>query len=164
LPGIIDNFALVSSGNFDICILAGSNEPVNYKGGIHVWIDTLDAENANLMILLSYIIAGHPDWRRRRIRIFVICRPERVEETELKMKELLSTGRLPITRKNIEIIIQSPDVSSKALINERSKDAGLTLIGIREELLRKNKTQYFQGYDPLGMTLFVHSKDQKELE
>jgi hypothetical protein len=164
LTDIIDNFALVSSGNFDICILTGTNEPVNFKGGIHVWIDTLDAENSNLMILLSYIIAGHPDWKRRKIRIFVICRPERIEETERKMQELLSAGRLPITRKNIEIITQSPDVSSRSLINERSRDAGLTLIGIRKELVHKNKTQYFQGYDDLGLTLFVHSKDQKELD
>ncbi len=163
LPGIIDNFALVSSGDFDICILSSGEKPIVYKNGIHVWIDTLDTENANLMILLSYIIIGHPDWKRRGIRIFVICKPDRIEETEAAVNDLLRSGRLPITRNNIEIIIQSHDVSSRSLINERSKDAGLTLIGIRKESLAHNKEKFFEGYDDLGTILFVHSKNQKEL-
>lgn len=161
---IIDNFSLVSSGDFDICILGSSDKPVNYKNGVHVWIDTHDAENSNLMILLSYIIAGHPDWRRKRIRIFVICKPDKIEETEANMTELLSSGRLPITRKNIEIIIQAPDVTSKSLINERSKDAGLTMIGVRKELLNRNKEKLFDGYENMGNILFVYSKEQKGLE
>jgi len=163
LPEIIENFSLVNSGDFDICILASSRKPINTKHGIHVWINTFDAENANLMILLSYIIAGHPDWKKGRIRIFVICKPENLEQTELNMNELLSNGRLPITRKNIEIIMQSPEVSSRSLINEKSKDAGLTLIGIRRELLHRQKEEFFKGYDELGTTLFIHSKNQKEI-
>lgn len=164
LPGIIDNFALVSSGDFDICILGSTKNAIKYKNGIHVWIDTYDAENANLMILLSYILTGHPDWKRKRIRIFVICKPDKTEETEAKMAELLSSGRLPITRKNIEIIIQAPDMNSKSLITERSKNAGLTMLGIRKELLHRNKEKFFEGYENMGNILFVHSKEQKELE
>jgi amino acid transporter len=163
LPGIIDNFALVNSGDFDICILASSNKPIIFKHGIHVWIDSLDTENANLMILLSYIILGHPDWSRRRIRIYVICSQDKMAETELKMKKLVDNGRLPITTRSIEIIIKEEGVTSKSLINERSKDAGLTLIGIRKELVIRHKDKLFMGYDDLGTTLFVHSKDQKEL-
>jgi hypothetical protein len=163
LSEIVDNFALVNAGDFDICILASSSKPINTKNGIHVWINTHDAENANLMILLSYIITGHPEWKKGRIRIFVICRPENVEETEQRMTDLLSTGRLPITRKNIEIITQSPEVSSRSLINEKSKDAGLTLMGIRKELLHRQKEEFFKGYDELGTTMFVHSKEQKEI-
>jgi amino acid transporter len=164
LTGIIENFALVRSGNFDICILGSVSAPIDCKKGIHVWIDTLDTENANLMILLSYIIDGHPDWKRHSIRIYVICKPDKLEETEMGMHKLLNTGRLPITRKNIEIIIQSPEVSSRSLINEKSKEAGLTLIGIKQELLYRQKEQYFSGYDEMGTILFVHSKDQKEIE
>jgi amino acid transporter len=163
LPEIIDNFALVDAGDFDICILASSHKPIITANGIHLWINTLDAENANLMILLSYIITGHPDWKKGRIRIFVVCKPENMDDTEHKMTDLLSTGRLPITRKNIEIITQTPEVSSRSLINEKSKEAGLTLIGIRKELLNKQKEEFFKGYDELGTTLFIHSKEQKDI-
>jgi len=65
---------------------------------------------------------------------------------------------------NIEIIIQEPDQSSKALINERSQDAGLTLIGIREEMVSHYKEELFKGYDKLGTVLFVYSKYQKNID
>ena len=76
LEDIVDNFSLVDSGDFDICILASSSRSIHFKNGIHVWIDSMDAENANLMILLSFIILGHPDWKKGHIEIFDICAPE----------------------------------------------------------------------------------------
>ncbi len=164
LEDIVDNFALVSAGNFDICILGSSSMPIQYKNGIHIWIDSMDAENANLMILLSFIILGHPDWRKGQIRIFNICHPDEVENSKKKMHELVHSGRLPITSKNINIIIQQPDVSIASIINKYSEDAGLTLIGIREELVKHNKEKEFTGYEKIGTTLFINSKNQKEIE
>jgi len=164
LEDIIDNFSLVSAGNFDICLLASSGKSIPFKNGIHVWINSLDTENANLMILLSFIISGHPDWKKGQIQIFDICSPEEEEQTKIKMRELVTAGRLPITAKNIKIIIQAPHVSAKSIINERSQNAGITLIGIREERVKHEKEKLFSGYDELGTILFVHSKDQKKIE
>ena len=164
LEDIIDNFSLVSAGNFDICLLASSGKSISFKNGIHVWINSLDTENANLMILLSFIISGHPDWKKGQIQIFDICPPEDEEQTRVKMRELVTAGRLPITAKNIKIIIQAPTVSAKSIINEQSQNAGITLIGIREERIKHEKEKLFNGYDELGTILFVHSKDQKKIE
>jgi hypothetical protein len=164
LDDIIDNFSLVSSGDFDICLLASSGKSISFKNGIHVWINSLDTENANLMILLSFIISGHPDWKKGHIQIFDICLPEQLEQTKIKMHELVTAGRLPIASKNINVIIQEPNVSAKTIINERSQNAGITLIGIREELVKHEKEKLFDGYDELGTILFVHSKDQKKIE
>lgn len=164
LTDIVDNFSMVSAGDFDICIFGVSNRPIQYKKGIHVWIDSLDTENANLMILISFIIIGHPDWKKGQIQIFEKCSPDKIEETEQKMHELISSGRLPITEKNINIIVQQPDVSSKSLINSWSEDAGLTLIGIRKERIQHDKEKLFEGYESLGSVLFIHSKNQKEFD
>jgi len=42
-----------------------------------------DFENANLMILLSYILLGHPDWEKAFIKIFSTCPAgEKEKETE----------------------------------------------------------------------------------
>jgi hypothetical protein len=65
LPEIIDNIALVAAGNFDIAILASSQKPIQYKTGIHIWIKTADAENSNLVLLLSFIILGHMIYHQR---------------------------------------------------------------------------------------------------
>ena len=80
------------------------------------------------------------------------------------MKELVNSGRLPITAKNIKIIIQETNISTKSIINNQSENAGLTLIGIREELVKHNKEKLFEGYSQLGTTLFVHSKNQKKID
>ncbi len=163
LHEIMENHALVNAGNFDVCILASSQKNIVFKQGIHVWIKSTDEFNANLMILLSFIISGHPDWKKSKTKIFDICKPEQYYEIQENNKKLIKEGRLPITEKNIEIIIEEPEVNPKELIAERSKDAALTLIGFRGESL-KHDEEIFSGYEELGTILFVNSHNQKMIE
>jgi len=164
LKKVIDNFALVNSGRFDICILACSEKPMNMKNGIHVWINSLDTENANLMILLSFIILGHPDLKKTEIKIFALCKEENLPSTRSELKNLVILGRLPINENNIKVIIQPEGVSTREIISEKSDKAGLTLIGLREERVKHGKEEVFTGYDNLGTILFVHSKNQKSID
>ncbi len=164
LKDIVDNFKLVNAGDFDVCILASSSKPVYYKNGIHIWIKNADNENGNLMILLSFIISGHSDWKNASIKIFEICKPKDAKKVRQELNELVKSGRLPITSQNIEIIIQNEDVSSKSIINEHSNDAALTIIGFREEMLTKDNSKYFTGYDNLGNILFVNSHNKKDID
>ncbi|MFO7851092.1 MAG: amino acid permease [Bacteroidota bacterium] len=163
LKEIMENHALVNAGNFDVCILASSQKNIVFKQGIHVWIKSIDEYNANLMIMLSFIVSGHPDWKKSHIKIFDICKPEHYDEMLENNKKLIKEGRLPITEKNIEIIMEEPDVNPKELITEKSKDAALTLIGFRGESL-KHDTDVFSGYEELGTILFVNSHNQKMIE
>jgi hypothetical protein len=116
------------------------------------------------MILLSFIILSHPDWKKGYIQIFAICYPEHIDEAKKKMNDLVISGRLPITAKNIKIIKQKHDISVKSIINQYSENAGLTLIGIHEEMVKHEKEKLFEGYEKQGTTLFVHSKNQKIIE
>lgn len=163
LPEIIENFHLVNSGGFDVCVLATSRKEIIHTQNIHIWIQSNDAENANLMILLGYIITGHPVWRKSHIRIFEICNNENREQTNRRMSQLLQEGRLPITEKNIEIITQEPGVSSKSVINNRSADAALTIIGFRGDAIRKNGETILSGYDDTGTVLFVNAHAERDL-
>ncbi len=164
LGKVIENFALVNSGNFDICILGTSAKRMDMRNGIHVWINSLDTENANLMILLSFIILGHPELKKTHIEIYAICHADEIESTKKEMKKLVLSGRLPISEKNVKIILQKEGISSKSIISEKSLNAGLTLIGLREELLKHEKEKVFKGYEDLGTLLFVHSKNQKLID
>lgn len=161
---IAENFSLVTSGNFDVCIVGTSRKQIEFRDGIHVWIRSIDADNANLMIMLSFIILGHPDWHRANIKIFETCKPDKIIETQHNMEELVQTGRLPITAKNIEIIPEKDDVNIKTLINEKSSDAGLVIMGFREEQLRHSGEKVFQGYDELGTVLFVNSQNRTAID
>ncbi|WP_320112109.1 amino acid permease [Draconibacterium orientale] len=164
LGRIIENFALVNSGDFDICVLASSQKKMKIQNGIHVWINSFDTENANLMILLSFIILGHPDLKKASIEIFVVCHENEVKQSKDEMKKLVLSGRMPITEKNIKIIQRTDEISTRAIINKTSKDAGLILVGLREEMVKHEKENTFAGYDDLGTILFVHSKEQKAIE
>ncbi len=162
LSHIIDNFALVNAGKFDVLILASSPREIKYSNGIHIWISSTDSSNANLMILLGFIISGHPDWKKTDIKIFDICKPELEKETRKNMQELVTSGRLPITSSNIEIIPQDPEVHQKDLVNLKSYDAGLVIIGFREELVKKESM--FTGYNQVGTIIFVNSHSEKVIE
>lgn len=164
LSDIIDNFNLVNAGNFDVCILAGSRKPKFYKNGIHVWIKSTDTHNANLMILLSYILMAHPDWHKANLKIFEICTADQKEKVMRQMYDLVHEGRLPISMKNIEIIVKQEGQTAEEIINEYSADVPLTIVGFRKELLKYEKEETFSPYPELNDILFVHSHNKKEID
>lgn len=163
LGEIIDNIRLIKAGNFDICLLASAVRDMVYSKGIHVWINFSEPENASLLILLSFIISGHPDWRKSFIKVFGTCQPGCSKDTRRELSDLITSGRLPITETNIEIIEVEPGGSVKSLINERSATAALVMTDFRPENLRHNGEAILNGYDNTGTILFVNSQYQKEI-
>ncbi|OFY64890.1 MAG: amino acid permease [Bacteroidetes bacterium RBG_13_43_22] len=163
LGEIIENTGLIKAGNFDICLLATSRKEIRFRNGIHVWIDNDEPENSSLLILLSFIISGHPDWRKANIKVFETCQPGQYEETRIKITELVKTGRLPITAKNIEIITEDPGMTMKSLINEKSSSAALIMTGFSIQGLKHNWDAVLNGYDETGTIIFVNSHNQKEI-
>jgi amino acid transporter len=164
LREIVDNYSLVNAGKFDVCIFGSSNRTINFKNGIHVWIKSNDYENSHLMILLSFIIQGHPAWRKSQIKIYDVCTQAQEEETRKNLEELVKTGRLPITSKNIQVLTNENHVDPRNMIKEHSAQAGLCIIGFHSGMLKKHETRAFDGYEELGSILFVHSHSQKEID
>jgi hypothetical protein len=163
LEQIVENVPLVRAANYDVCILGSSTRPVKFKKGIHIWIRSVDITNSNLMILLSYIILGHPEWRKGKIKIFDVVKKEECEKSRENLINLIQSGRLPISPKNVEVIESDPSISIKKTIIERSKDAGLTMFGFRIESLKHDGENMFMGFEGMGDVLFVNSHQQKEI-
>lgn len=161
---ILDNIKLTKAGNFDVCIYAASHLPVRFRSGIHVWIRPTDLLNTNLMILLGYIILSHPDWQKSHIKIFSICLPDQREKTRENLEELIASGRLPITLTNIEIITSEEDQSINQVICHHSKQAGLTIIGFRDESIKHQGVEFFSNFDEIGDILFVNASVSKEIK
>ena len=163
LREIIENTGLIAAGDFDICLLASSRKEMNFRNGIHVWLDFHYPENSSLLILLSFIISGHPDWKRSNIKLFGTCKNGHEEETRLNLTDLVRTGRLPITEKNIEIVHEEPGKTLKNIINEKSAIAALTMIGFNKQTLKRLGESFLNGYEGVGTILFVSSHNQKEI-
>jgi len=164
MEDIVDNFKLIKSVAFDLIILGSSERGYGMKQSIHIWITSNDYINANLMILLGYIIIGHPDWKRAQIKIFAIFPEETIEEERERLNVLIEAGQLPISPKNIEIIPNKEATDAKSIINQKSRDADLSIIGLRDEVVRHDGITIFEGYNGIGNTLFVNAAAQKNIK
>ena len=162
LSHVVDNYGVLKTANFDFCILASTDRGFGYHKDIHIWIRKEDYENASLMILLSYIILGHSDWKKGEIKIFATFPKEHLAKEQEQLIQLTSSGRLPISAKNIRVIEVEEDIDRKKLINKYSMDADLTLIGLHEGNIKTGDyLESFSGYEDVGNILFVNTFTSK---
>lgn len=160
---IVDNINMAKAGNFDICIFAGSTYPLRTRNGIHLWIRPTDEKNTNLMILLGYIIMAHPDWRKSQLKIFLTAPQGEKEIIKKDLEIRIADGRLPITLNNIEFVTLDAQQTLSDAIAIHSKLAGLTIIGFRDEIIKKEPMEYFTSFHGIGDILFVNASQTKEI-
>jgi amino acid transporter len=164
LEDIVDNFKLINSVDFDLIILGSTERGYGLKQNIHIWLTANDFENANLMILLAYILLGHKEWSKGAIKIFAIYPDSSCDAERKRLFGLIEAGQLPISPNNIEIMPHKPEVAPRDIIIEKSKDADLTIIGFRDEAVKHDGSEVFMGYEQIGNTLFVNAATQVEIK
>lgn len=160
---IIDNYQLIAATDSNICILASSQRGFGYRREMHIWLTASDYENAGLMILLAYVILGHPDWKHGVIKIFAIFPAAEREVEEQRILDLIESGRLPISAQNVEFVSFEEGTDRKAIIGRKSIDADLTIVGFHGSLLKRNKRKMFEGFDQVNNVLFVSTMHEVEL-
>lgn len=161
---IVDNFNLIRSVDFDVLILGSSERGFGLKKAIHIWLTSNDYENANLMILLGYIISGHRDWQDASIKIFAVFPEDTCNDERERLFMLIEAGQLPISKNNIRVIPRTADIELKAIINHESRDADLSIIGIRSEALKHGGKAVFEGFEKMGNTLFVNAAQHRRIK
>ncbi len=161
---VIENYDIIKSANFDVCILNTSYKGFGYNKEIHIWITAKDYENANLMILLAYILLGHPDWSKGFIKLYAVYPESEKEEQEKFLYNLINTGRLPISKNNINVVTNESGETNALTISRISQDADLTIVGFLRADINKNDVNIFNEYNNLGNVLFVSSDREKEIK
>lgn len=164
LNDAIQHYSLLRATEFDVCILRSTIKGFGYKKNIHIWIRPSDFENANLMILLSYIMLGHPEWKNGVINIFSTYPPTEKVATENKLVELIKEGRIPISPTNIQLIPQLKEEKIDKIISKKSADADLTIVGYSSEHIEEESDATFNKYPDLGNILFVSAFKEKTIE
>jgi amino acid transporter len=164
LNDAIQNYQLLRATEFDVCILRSTIKGFGFKKNIHIWIRPKDFENANLMILLSYIMLGHPEWKHGVINIFSTYPTTEKIETEAKLTELIKEGRLPISPTNIQLIPQLKEEKIDLIINKKSGDADLTIVGYNSEQIEEESNITFSKYPDIGNILFVSAFKERTIE
>lgn len=158
LPDIIEGCHFASIVDFNICVLRSSEHHFGYKRCIHIWLTPGDYRNANLMILLSYILMGHPEWEGCEISLFVAFQEKEINKEVKSLGELINKGRIPISQNNVQKIPWNKQQKTyETLICDHSRDADLVIMGFSLDKLTRQKGSFFKRFAGVKDVLFVRA-------
>ncbi len=158
IPDIIEGCHFASIVDFNICVLRSSERHFGYKRNIHIWLNPGDYRNANLMILLSYILIGHPEWHGCEVNLFAAFENRELNREVKRLSELIDRGRIPISQKNVQKIPWNKKQKTyETLISENSKDADLVIMGFSLDKLTKEQGAFFKRFTGIKDVLFVRA-------
>jgi len=164
LPDIVDGCKLADIMNFNLCVLRSSEHNFGPRKNIHVWLRVDDyadkLKNANLMILISFIIIAHKDWKDCDITIHTVISKAEKDKPMSQIIRLLSKGRFPIAVKNVKSFTYSSKEHLKKLIYYNSRSADLVIFGFKKEDLEKEGAELFKQYFNLKETLFISANEE----
>ncbi len=134
------------------------------RSTLHIWLTWHDYENANLITMLAYILLGHRDWQNAEIRIFAAVPQSEASERRVQLNEMIDSGRLPISRKNLRILPTDQAVDFDELVASRSAHADLVVFGFTEDRLAERGAELFLRHPSLHDVLFVSAEQRILIE
>ena len=116
--------------------------------------------NAPLMLMLAYIIVGHPEWRRAEIRFFACLDSENAEQETHNLSNMMTVGRLPISRQNVTSVCCATRDELEQEVATLSSKADLVIAGMTAGTLRTDQAeQSLRAFGGAKDVLFVHSSE-----
>ncbi len=134
------------------------------RKSIHVWLTWHDHRNANLMILLTYILLGHRDWHGAEVSIFAAYPRREVQERTEELHAMITEGRLMISEKNVLVIPTDDGIDFERLVEARSNAADLVLLGFTNRRVQRDGPGAFRRFAALRDVLFVSAEEEIEIE
>jgi len=160
LPEVVEAARHLMPFGFNVCILRSTELRFGFRSSIHIWLTKDDLENAPLMILLAYIILGHPDWAKAEINIFA-CYPADQTEGQLELlNKFVTEGRLPISPKNLTAVPYDNETGFSRTIQRRSSGADLMILGLTCAEIDGDLAAELESHPDLNEVLFVYAGQQ----
>jgi amino acid transporter len=158
---IIDGCNFASFVDFNLCVLRSSKRNFGYKKNIHIWLTPGDLRNANLMILLAYILLGHPEWEGGEIDLYVAFEEKELNKEVLRLNKLIDKGRIPISHNKVKKIPWNKSAKSfDSIVSENSQIADLVLMGFSISKLQHDSGSFFKRFESINDILFVRAGQQ----
>jgi amino acid transporter len=164
LGEVEDGCLMASATRISSLVLRHGEHFFGQRHTVHLWLTWHDYDNASLLIMLAYILVGHPEWRKAEIRIFAAFPADEVGEQRERLNEMITEGRLPIAPKNLRVIGTDAKVDFDRLVETRSADADLVIFGFTEERLREKGPELFRRHPGLKDVLFVCAEQRVLIE
>jgi len=156
---VIEGCIMASAPRMNRLVLRHSDHFFGNRRSIHLWLTWHDHRNASLMILLAYILLGHPDWAGAEISIKAAFPHGEVEEQTARLNQMIVEGRLPIAPKNLRIIPTDDRVDFAGLVERGSHGADLVILGFTEGRLREKGAELLLRHPGLQDVLFVSAEE-----
>lgn len=157
IPEVVEAARHLMPFGFNICVLRSSGMRFGYRSNIHIWLTGEDYENAPLMILLAYIILGHPEWASAEISIFA-CYPADQTQSRLDaLNKFVTEGRLPISPKNLTAVAYDDEEGFLRTVRRRSADADLLMLGLTCAEIDGDFAAELGSHPGLNDVLFVYA-------
>jgi amino acid transporter len=159
LDEVVEGLALAGVPRMNRLVLRHGDNFFGARKNIHVWLTWHDARNANLMILLAYILLGHRDWRGAEISIFAAYPRREVKERAEDLHGMITGGRLLISDKNVLVIPTDDTIDFQRLVEVRSGAADLVLMGFTTERIDRRGRELFERFAGMRDVLFVSAEE-----
>ena len=156
---------LAADSNFNVLVLRSAKYRFGYRSSIHIWVTEDNLSNAPLMLMLAYIIVGHPEWKRAEIRFFACLDSEIAEQETDQLSNLMTVGRLPISRQNVTSVCCATQEELEQEVAALSSKADLVITGLTAGTLRTDQVERsLRAFDGANDVLFVHSSESIVIE
>jgi amino acid transporter len=159
MKNILTGVQIALTSDFNICVLRSSEYRCGFKTTIHLWLTKKQLANSNLMILLAYIIMGHPDWKNCELSVFAAAHEEELELQKENLYDLIHTGRIPISKKNIQVLPYKNYDFYENLVEEYSLEANLVIMGFTPKQFRAYGRNTFTKFSKLKDIIFVRAEE-----
>ncbi len=161
---VVESSLFSVAADMSLFVLRHGDNHFGDKKSIHIWLTWNDRANANVMILLSYIMLGHEDWNGAEITVFAAFPKDQIDIQREVMEGLISQGRLPISEKNIQFLATDDEEAFRKLVINKSSDADMAVIGFDQSGLKTRKKEVFLNHSELGCVLFVCASEAIDIE
>ena len=164
LEEIREGLLMAQGSRMNGLVLGHGDHHFGNRLNIHVWLTPQDYRNVPLMILLAYILLDHPDWRRAELSILAAYPQSDVQERTATLFEMITSGRIPISERNITIIPTTPDIDLARLVESRSREADLVLLGLSHSTVRSAGIEPLRRHPNLRERLWVSAAELIDIE
>ncbi len=159
--------AMAVESRFNMLVLRSTKYRFGYRSTIHVWVTEDNLSNAPMMLLLAYIIVGHPEWKRAQINLFVCLDDGDSEREAHRLSDRLQQGRMPISPQNVTSVTCDTEESLEKEITSRSSDASLVIVGLAEARLKSTEEEIatqLNRYRGVNDVLFVSAIEKIQID
>ena len=156
---------LAAESMFNVLVLRSTQYRFGYRSSIHLWVTEETLDSAPLMVLLAYIIVGHPEWRRAQIQLFACSDSHKAEREKDRLSNLLAEGRLPISTQNITPVPCADESALEVEVGRRSAAADLTIAGLLgADIEHERASEALMRLDKANDVLFLLSSERVHID